>query len=475
MSNETKVGLLVVIALAVLDWLSVRSGTLGFGVSSAPMRELSTVFRDVEGVKEGSPVKMAGVDVGTVDGVELQPNGNAVLHFKVKRSVALPADVSAQITTSGLIGERYVGLVPGAQGLQGEGGLLAADVKVIPAAASNDPSQIGGNFAKVSDDLQSMTATLRQVFGDPENAQKFQKIIDGLAAFSGNLGESGDVMKNINTVAENFAKISEDLKNGKGLLGQLLQNDPKNGNMAGTLADLNSAVKDIKEVMAKINSGQGTLGKLVNDPQTAEKLDNALDTFSDVSERLEQFRTEVAFEGTSLVGENNVGKGGATLTLQPRPTRFYNVGVTADGFATASRDFGNTRGAYYGKDFGKEAKITAQFGQVFQNALLGEDVAVRVGLKDSTGGVGVDTYGKLPVLGSRIKYSADVYDFNGSNTAGSNSPHVDLMARADLVGKNLYGVVGYDNVLNQEYGSPVVGVGLRFQDDDLKYILGKAL
>ena len=101
MTNETKVGILVVAALAALVWLSVRSGTFGFGVGSAPMRELSTEFRDVQGLNEGSKVKMAGVDVGEVQSVDLKPNGVAVLHYNVRESVALPADVSAQIATNG--------------------------------------------------------------------------------------------------------------------------------------------------------------------------------------------------------------------------------------------------------------------------------------------------------------------------------------------------------------------------------------
>jgi phospholipid/cholesterol/gamma-HCH transport system substrate-binding protein len=478
MNNETKVGLLVVVALAVLGWLSVRSGSFGFGMSSSPTRELASVFRDVGGIKEGSPVRMAGVDIGEVTGIELQPNGNAVLRFKVKQSVALPADVSAGITTNGLIGEKFVSLNPGPQGAVGAGGLLAPDARSIPAAASADTAEIGNNFAKVSDDLQSMTATLKSVLGNPDNAQKLQQIIDGLASFSSNLGggSGGDTMKNLNVMAANLAQISEDLKNGKGMLGQLLADNSKGGNnLGGTLNDLQGAVKDIKEVMAKINSGQGTLGKLVNDPQTAEKLDNALDTFSDVSNRIDQFRTEVAFEGTSLMAEHGIGNGTGTLTLQPRPTRFYEIGATSDGFANAAKSQNDVHGPYYGKDFGNKVKITAQLGQVFQNALLGEDVALRVGLKNSTGGFGVDTYGTMPYFGKRVKYSADVYDLGGGNTPGGNSPHVDVMARADIIGKTLYGVVGYDNLLNQEYGSPVVGVGLRFQDDDLKYILGQAI
>ena len=108
--------------------------------------------------------------------------------------------------------------------------------------------------------------------------------------------------------------------------------------------------------------------------------------------------------------------------------------------------------------------------------MLGRDIAVRAGLKDSTGGIGADTSIPTPFdyVGD-IALSTDVYDFSGSNTPNSNQPHVDVKAKINLWEKMLYAVTGYDNILNQEYGSPIFGLGLRFQDDDLKYLVGSTL
>src|SRR4051812_12700480 len=144
MSNETKVGLLVVVALGALAFLSVKSGSFGIGHATTPMRTLTSTFTNVEGIKDGSRVKVAGVDVGDVKAVELQPNGTAVLTMEVEKAVALPADVTAEITTSGLIGERFVSLVPGPNGAQGEGGMLTADKATIPSnGGSVNPQDIG--------------------------------------------------------------------------------------------------------------------------------------------------------------------------------------------------------------------------------------------------------------------------------------------------------------------------------------------
>ncbi len=483
MTNELKIGLLVVLALGALGWLSAKSGSFGLGQNGTPVREITAIFTDVNGINEGSKVKMAGVDIGQVDAVQLQSNGTAVLRLSVRRNVALPADVTAQISTNGLIGERFVALVPGPAGALGQAGSLAESQTMIPSAGTADVQAIGTDFAQVANDLKEMTTTLRTVLGTPENAEKLQQIIDGLASFSGNIGGSNQLMQNLEVTAANFAKISNDLAQGKGTLGQLISGGTGDGTAGGTdlagamgsLNDIGLAAKEIRDVMAKINEGQGTLGKLVNDPETAQKLNDTLDSFGALSQRIEQIRTEVAFEGNTYTNEA-AGGGEFSLTLAPRPTRFYQLGVSADGFASQAGNVNDRANPYFGRDFGKETKYTAQFGHVFENAAgSGQDVALRVGLKNSTGGLGVDTFSQLPVVGNKVKLSADLYDIGGTHTPGSDSPRLDLTARTDIIGKTVYGVVGYDNVLNQEYGSPKVGVGVRFQDDDLKYLLGQAL
>ncbi|PZP38762.1 MAG: hypothetical protein DI585_06405 [Pseudomonas fluorescens] len=462
MNNEIKVGLLIVVALAVLGWLTVASGTLNLGRKDAT-RELTSTFRDVNGIKEGTLVKMAGVDIGKVTRVELQPNGTAILRFEVRQSVALPADVAAQITSSGLIGEYYLALVPGREGVLGDGGLLAENVNHLPALASADPANVATDFAKMADDMQNITASLKLVLGDPENARKFQDIVDNLSRFSETLGgNNGETVSNLGRATENLAKITEDLRNGKGALGQLLVSDGNETKeqLNGTLNQLNAAVADFREIMAKINGGQGTIGKLVNDNNTAQKFDTALDTFNGINTRMENFKTELSMEGAALTNENDIYKTNATLRLQPGTATFVELGLTGDGFAANADSSNNAGGPYYGREFGNKLKYTAQVGRTFPDAIGTTDLSLRGGIKNSTAGVGADAQSTL--FGTGVKYSADLYDFGGNNTPNGNNPHLDLTARANLYGNNIYGLVGYDNVLNSEYGSPMVGVGVKF-------------
>lgn len=492
LTSETKVGILVIAAVIGLGWMTVKSGSLGGGLNTEGTRKLESAFSNVDGIIVGTPVKMAGVQVGQVSQIELKSTGEAVIHFKVKENVPLPSNVKAAIDSTGIIGDKFVALTTD---FAPEGALGKA-VKRIPSASTAAPEDIADNFAKVSDDLEEVTKSLRSALGGPEGAAKLQQIINGLSTFSANLESDSDVIfsdlkesvsslrkilssnedqaqgmiGNFSVTAENLAKITTRLEKGEGTLGKLLNGD---GDETGDLlADLQAAAKDMKEIAAKINGGEGSLGQLVNDSTTVERLNDALDGLSGATDRLNSFQTTVDFNAYSLMAEPSVGKGEFSVTLQPRPTRFYVLGVTADGFASEA-DNSNVGGDFFGREFGEDIKFTAQFGHVFEDLILDQDIAVRVGLKDSTAGIGADT--KLAFFGHFVDVSADLYDFSGENTDRSNTPHLDFKAKVNLLDNNLYAMAGYDNILNPDYGSPIVGLGFRFQDDDLKYLVGSAL
>ncbi|MFZ2619699.1 MAG: MlaD family protein [Alphaproteobacteria bacterium] len=508
-SSETKVGLLVLAAAGGFGWLGMQSGNFGLGgVNNA--RELSSVFSDASGLSIGAPVKFSGVPVGAVTDIRLAPNGGAEITFTVKNDAPLPAGVAAQITTNGLIGEKYLALMTGAA----TAGQLAPEATSIPSAGTVAPEDIASNFSKVADDLGAITSSLRSAIGGPENASKLQNIVNSFEGFSGRLDQmlnkeigqgdigeivgnlkaasaslkdllggvdgkgTGQMLGNFSKTAENLAKITERLERGEGLLGQMMSDNPQNNTL---VADLQQAAKDLKAITGKVNSGDGTIGKLVNDPDIADKLSSTLDTFSGAAERLESFRTEVDASGYNLVAENGVSKGSLQVTLAPRPTRYYVLGVTADGLANESD---NTEGTspYHNKHFGNQTKFTAQFGQVYENAFFGQDLGLRFGLKESSGGIGADSTVALPFknrfVDNMVRVSADVYDWGGENSNDVDAPHVDLKAKVGIKGifdNNMYGLLGYDNMLNQEYGSPIVGLGYKFQDDDLKYVVGAGL
>ena len=103
---EMIVGVFVLIGVMSITWLAVQLGQVG-GLGQTGY-ELTAVFQDAGGVREGSDVMLAGVIIGQVKSVTLKDNEEAEMKMNIKDGVLLAADSSVTIRTKGLIGEKFV-------------------------------------------------------------------------------------------------------------------------------------------------------------------------------------------------------------------------------------------------------------------------------------------------------------------------------------------------------------------------------
>ncbi|MBW2369382.1 MAG: outer membrane lipid asymmetry maintenance protein MlaD [Deltaproteobacteria bacterium] len=111
-SQETTVGIFVVIGLLCLGYMTVKLGDVSlFGDNSY---SLYARFNSVSGLRAGNPVEIAGMEVGRVANFKLdQEDLVAVVELKVHKGVTIFDDAIASIKTAGLIGDKYVSIDPG--------------------------------------------------------------------------------------------------------------------------------------------------------------------------------------------------------------------------------------------------------------------------------------------------------------------------------------------------------------------------
>ena len=109
---EVTVGTFVLLGIAAIVWFAVQAGA-GVAIGGSTY-EVSARFTNIGGLKTGSQVSIAGVSVGHVDKIDLDSQYAAIVHLNVKQDVHLPSDTIASIKTSGLIGDKYIALAPGA-------------------------------------------------------------------------------------------------------------------------------------------------------------------------------------------------------------------------------------------------------------------------------------------------------------------------------------------------------------------------
>ncbi|MFW5733532.1 MAG: outer membrane lipid asymmetry maintenance protein MlaD [Oceanidesulfovibrio sp.] len=111
-AKESWVGIFVLIGLLCVGYLTIKLGKME--VLGGDDYVVKAKFTSVAGLKSGAEVEVAGVPVGTVDAIDLDPKTYAALvSMRIGKDIALSEDTIASVKTSGLIGDKYIKLTPG--------------------------------------------------------------------------------------------------------------------------------------------------------------------------------------------------------------------------------------------------------------------------------------------------------------------------------------------------------------------------
>ncbi|RVT86351.1 outer membrane lipid asymmetry maintenance protein MlaD [Inhella crocodyli] len=130
-SIEVGVGLFVLLGLLGLVFLALKAANLG-SASGGDVYAVSAKFDNIGGLKVRAPVRMAGVTVGRVTSISLDPKTfQGLVKMDIDKAYQFPKDTSAKILTAGLLGDQYVGLEPGAD----EKNLAAGDAIKLTQSA----------------------------------------------------------------------------------------------------------------------------------------------------------------------------------------------------------------------------------------------------------------------------------------------------------------------------------------------------
>lgn len=111
-SVEMAVGVFVVIGMLCVGYLTFNLGD--FEMFSNRYYALYARFQSVSGLKDGAAVELAGVGIGEVESIALDPERQvAIVKLKIRNDIVLTEDVIASIKTSGIIGDKFIKLSPG--------------------------------------------------------------------------------------------------------------------------------------------------------------------------------------------------------------------------------------------------------------------------------------------------------------------------------------------------------------------------
>ncbi len=109
---ETAVGIFVLIGILCIGYMTIKMGKLEW--FDEDNYAVFARFQSITGLKTGANVEMAGVKIGKVESIDLDPVDQvAVVKIRIRKGVELTDDVIASVKTAGMIGDKYIKLSPG--------------------------------------------------------------------------------------------------------------------------------------------------------------------------------------------------------------------------------------------------------------------------------------------------------------------------------------------------------------------------
>jgi phospholipid/cholesterol/gamma-HCH transport system substrate-binding protein len=138
---ETVAGIFVFLGLAALVYMAVTFGEVG--LFNKNYYSLTADFNKVSGLRVGNPVEMFGIEIGKVSGCSIdQDDQLATVEMKIKKDITIYSDAIASIKTAGLIGDKYISIMPG-----GAGDALKPGDNIFDTESPSDLSELIGKYA----------------------------------------------------------------------------------------------------------------------------------------------------------------------------------------------------------------------------------------------------------------------------------------------------------------------------------------
>jgi len=301
--SQLKVGVLVLVALVALAALIfLMSGSTG-GPFTRKIT-LRSYFENSAGLKNGAPVNLEGVTIGTVTDIKISSARKltpveVTMKIGSKYRDAVHTDSSSSLETIGVLGDTVVDI--NSKTATGPAVQNNAELKTnetpnlsdVIKSSQGTIEQLNTILAKVdhlADSLNSTKGSIGELINNPDLYNKavatlneLSQLVDTVANGKGSIGKlvADDTLYNhINDTVAKLDKMSTELDEGKGTLGKLLKDETLANNLSQSVANAN-------QLLADINAGKGGLGMIAKDPQFAAKLRDTVDKLDSVLNRVD--------------------------------------------------------------------------------------------------------------------------------------------------------------------------------------------
>jgi phospholipid/cholesterol/gamma-HCH transport system substrate-binding protein len=479
MKLEIKVGIFVVLALLSLFILSIQVNS--FSNFNKKGYTLYSIINDTTGLDINSKIKMRGVTVGFLEYKELKYNGVRLTLF-INEGILIPLNSKISITQDSMLGGKYLKIVPSnsVHFLKDNDSITdyitvatfdqavdsineaAQEFKIFMHRLNDTIDDNASKSLKLSiANLQNATDSLKVIL--KENRMNIKDSISGIKVAVDTVNSKlPKILNQTDELTYEFSKVGKTIN--KDLPNIMVQIDSLTKRFDDTGKHINKKLPTLLTKFEKIEDNVTTILEENRKPlNVALKsaggfFGSGKDTFKKLDDyfaKLMKSTLEVDIS-TRYMTNDGYMKTYANVNYIPVPTKYYMFSVISQNDYSDANNFGKLHEK-------QKTLISAQLGKRYDNLLL------RGGILESTGGIGFDYY----FAQDKLKMSAELFDFNAVNDIRGSNAHANINFRY-TIRKHLNFYLGYDNFLNRDIANLYLGFGVMFNDDDLKSLLGSA-
>jgi phospholipid/cholesterol/gamma-HCH transport system substrate-binding protein len=476
-SQAARIGLFVVIT-AGAGYLVFR--TVNKSTGSGGGYVVHAYVKDASGLAKHSRVTIAGIPVGSIEDIRLE-KGLARIDVRVNGDVKLHHSARLGIKSASLLGENVIILTEGV----GEPDKKEGDeIEVMPDSASVE--DIKAQVSRIAALVEQVAQQLANSVGTEKVGENMRAILQNLAdateAVNLTIRENREVVKetlqNIDRITQrggpelqqilvNVRLITEDVKQMMAAQGG---KDGQSGELRSTIERVNRAAKSLESalghidnVAGRVDRGEGTIGRLTKDEALINEVQGVAEGVNDYVDSLRRLQAVVGLRSDYNFLANTI-KSYVELRLQPREDKYYLIELINDprGLTTFTQTDVDTTNpnepAHYRT---VTTTTTSAFRFSLQFARRIGPFTGRFGIKESTGGIGLDTH----LLSNRFEIVQDLFGFGEEIR-----PRYRLWLGYEFI-RRLWIIGGADHIFLANRRDYFLGLQLRFTDEDLKTIL----
>lgn len=237
-----------------------------------PTFKVKSEFESVSGLKNGASVRLNGIVVGSVDGIDIEASNKVLVSMTLEKSIQkfIKKDSKVTIGSDGLVGNKVIDITPGTPGapeiLNGE--VLGSIKPVEVADIMNSLKESSDNASDITKDLSEITSKVNLGQGT-----------------LGQLVNNDTLYRSIDTTFRSFANYSGQLNMVFGKVTNTVDN--VSGDLDLLTKQINKITVDIGEIVRKMNSSESIVGTLLTDTVFANNLKSLMKNANLTTQNLE--------------------------------------------------------------------------------------------------------------------------------------------------------------------------------------------